>query len=234
MKSVIGSFIQDPVLSDLPVEYKRNFSISIPIWYISIPVRDIGRRDCYGRSILAGAEYAIRVSSKLSERFVPDKFYVSFPHSVYSAWVVQPHRKAIKSNNKNFYISIDGKTIKDGAEGGFTFFLEDYYRFSKEFKAKDIGSYTGETYEVLHRLPVDQRNTGSRFTLDEVFQSATLEDAVVHERKEVYDISTWEGYVKYMSSPRFYKMPKKVKYFHYNKIRNLEARLIDCGDDNVE
>lgn len=234
MKSVVGNFIQDPILSDLPVEYKANFSISIPIWYISIPVRDIGRRDCYARSILAGAEYSIRVASKLSDRFVPDKFYVSFPHSVYSAWSVQPHRKAIKSNNKNFYIAYEGKTIKDGTECGFTFFLDDYHRFRKDFKSKDIGTFAGDTYEELYKLPVDQRNTGSRLTLDEVFHSATLEGAVVHERKEVYNISTWEGYVKYMSSPRFYKMPKKVKYFHYNKIKNLEARLIDTGGTDAE
>ena len=232
MKSVVGSFVEDPILAQLPVEFKENFTMRIPIWYISIPARDIGRRDCYGRSILAGAEYAISVSKKLSDKLIPEKFYVSFPESVYSPWILQRHRKKIKSSDKNLFLTIENKSVKDGIPVGFSMFKEDYDKYKADFKTMDQGTWTGTTLKDLKRRPKEDRNTASKLVLDEVFRSATLDGAVVQDLTNAYNISTWEGYVKYISSNRFYRMPKKVKYFKYNKMKNLETRLIDCGDYN--
>lgn len=236
MKSVVGSFVEDPILAQLPVEFKENFSMKIPIWYVSLPVKDLGRRDCYGRTILAGAEYAIKVSKRLSDKLTPEKFYVSFPQSIYSPWILQKYRKKIKSVDHNFCIKNERGTFIDGAELGYTFFISDYERFKKDFKSRDQGAWEGTHLSNLVRRPIEQRNLAAKLSLDEVFRSATLDGAVVHECVKVYNISTWEGYVEYMSSSHFYKMPKKARYFKYSKMNNLESRLIDCGgfDDESE
>lgn len=235
LKAVVGSYVEDPILAQLPVEFKENFKMKVPIWYASLPARDIGRRDCYGRTILAGAEYAIKLAQRLSNKAVPDKFFVSFPHRVYSAWMLQNLRKKVKDANKNFYFTIEGKTIKDGVDVGFTFFKEDFERFKKDFKARDKGIWTStDGMKGLHRKPKEERNTATRLTLDEVFRSATLDDATLVECDKSNDISTWEGYAKYISTSKWYRMPKKVKYFKFNKMKNLETRTIDCGDDYDE
>jgi hypothetical protein len=234
MKTVVGSYVQDPILAQLPVEYKENFSMRVPIWYISIPVKDLGRRECYGRTILAGAEYATLVAKRLSEKLAPEKFYVSFPQAVYSPWSLQNYRKKIKSTDKNFFLKNDKGTIKNGIELGFTFFSKDFERFKKDFRKKDQGAWTGKDFKSLVRRPIEERNLANKLTLDEVFESATLEGAVLHEFKKTYNISTWEGYVEYINSSHFYKMPKKVKYFKHSKMGNLESRLIDCIDTEEE
>ena len=232
MKSVVGNYVEDPILAQLPVEFKENFSMKIPIWYVSLPVRDLGRRDCYGRSILAGADYACKTSGKLSQYLIPDKFYIAFTETVYSPWILQRHRKKVKSADKNIFLTIENKSVKDGVPVGFSMFIEDYERYKIDFRSRDQGAWMGTTIKDLKRRPLEERNTASKLTLDEVFRSATLDGAVVQDLTNAFDISTWEGYAKYMSSNKFYKMPKKVKYFRFNKMKNLETRLIDCGDYN--
>jgi hypothetical protein len=236
LKAVVGTYVEDPILAQLPVEFKYNFSMRIPIWYSSVPVRDVGRRDCYGWSILSAANLANKVSCSLSQGAVPEKFYVAFHQSIYSPWRLQKSRKKIKSSDLNWFVSSDGKTIKDGAAFGFTFLPEDLSRFLKEFRIKDQGTWIGTGMHDLVRRPIGERNLGRNLGLDEVFESARIEDAVVHECPKIYDISEWAGYVEYMSSPHHYKMPKKIKYFHFNKMKNLEARIIECGvynDDDL-
>lgn len=232
MKSVVGSYVEDPVLAQLPVEFKENFSMKIPIWYVSLPVRDLGRRDCYGRSVLAGAEYALSTAGRLSERLKPEKFYVAFTESVYSPWILQKLRKKAKSVDQNIFLTVENKSIKDGVPVGFSMFQDDLKKYKLDFRSRDQGAWTGTTVKDLKRRPVEERNTAAKLTLDEVFRSATLEGAVVQDLTNAYDISTWEGYAKYMSSNKFYRMPKKVKYFRFNKMKNLETRLINCGDYN--
>lgn len=233
MKSVVGSYVEDPILAQLPVEFKENFTMRIPIWYTSLPVRDLGRRDCYGRSILAGADYAINAASRLSQHLKPQKFYVAFTESVYSPWILQQHRKKAKSINQNVFLTVENKSIKDGIPVGFTMFVEDLKRYNADFKSRDQGAWMGTTVKDLKRRPIEERNTASKLTLDEVFRSATLDGAVVQDLPNAFNISTWEGYAKYMASNKFYRMPKKVRYFRFNKMKDLETRLIDCGDEDV-
>jgi hypothetical protein len=234
MKAVVGSYVEDPILAQLPVEFKENFTMKIPIWYVSLPVRDLGRRDCYGRSILAGADYALNTASKLSEKLKPEKFYVAFTESVYSPWILQNHRKKVKSIDKNIFLTIENKSIKDGVPVGFSMFREDLQRYNADFKSRDQGAWMGTTVKDLKRRPLEERNTASKLTLDEVFRSATMDGAVVQDLTNAFNISTWEGYAKYMASNKFYRMPKKVKYFRFNKTKDLETRLIDCGDEDVK
>jgi len=236
LKAVVGVYVEDPILAQLPVEFKDNFKMKIPIWYTSVSARDIGRRNCYGWTILTGADVATRVATTLTKGATPEKFYVAFPQSVYSPWRLQKFRKKIKGTEANWYVTSENKTIKDGTELGFTFFSEDFKRFKKDFREKDQGSWQGPELGKLVRRPIEERNLGAKLGLDEVFQSATMGDAMLHECPKVYNISDWAGYVEYISSPHHYKMPKKIKYFRFNKMKNIETRHIECGvydDDDL-
>jgi len=236
MKTVVGEWVEDPILAQLPVEFKNNFKMRIPIWYASVPVRDVGKKDCYASSILIGADYALKISGKLSGFIKPDKFYVSFPHTVYSPWKLQRFRKRIKSSKNNFYFTLEGKSIRDGVPIGFTFFREELPQFKKNLDSLVIGEwkYTGISSEQIDLKLLKRRNPSERVSnkdirLDEVFSCATLEGATILPGYRIHDISTWDGYVKYISSNYHYKMQRKIKYFRYNKIKDLEERLIDCG-----
>lgn len=230
MKTVVGSYVEDPILAQLPVEFKENFAMKIPIWYTSVPVKDMGRRDCYGFSVLTGADYSIRVSSRLSKQAMPEKFYVSFPQSVYSPWILQKHRKNIKNKNKNFYFYNSDGSFKDDIKLGFTFFTDEFFKIKKDFKTMDKGAWEGTELSNLKRRPIEERNSALKLTLDQVFRSATLDGAVSQLLTNTNDISSWDGYVKYIRSERHYRMPKKVKYFRYSQIKQIESRLIECGD----
>ena len=234
LKTVVGTFIEDPVLAQLPVEFKTNFKVQIPIWYASLPVRDIEKRDCYGRTILAGAEYALKIGSRLSKFATPDKFYVSFPHTVYSAWDIRKSRAKIKSKKNNFYITLDDKTIKDGICAGFTFFAEDFKRFKADFRTMDTGEWhriTKDSPKLIRHIP-SERNVARFFSLDKVFRTAIIDDAVMLPLERFMDISTWDGYAAYMKKAAWFKMPKKIRYFSFNKFKELEEKLIDCGEFN--
>ena len=235
LKTVIGSYIEDPVLAQLPMTFKGNFKMKIPIWYASLPVRDIERRDCYARSIMAGAEYATSVSARLSSFLVPEKFYVSFPYTTFSPWRLQVHRKEVRNENYNFFLTQNGLSIKDGQMLGFTFFQEDLKRYKKDFATMDVGEWhsIGEGADwhnpkFFRRLPKEQQNTGRHVTLDMAFRSATLEDATVLDAGVTYDISNWQGYTEYIKHSRHFRMPRKVAYFRHRKLKNLESRLIEC------
>jgi hypothetical protein len=236
IKAVAGNWIEDPVMAQLPTEFKDDYKIKIPIWYSSLPIKDLGRRDCHGRSVIAGADYAIEVGKRLGSVFVPQKFFVSFPYYVYSPWVLQKSRSKIKSSDTNFFIRDKGKTIKDGKMLGFTFFLKDLTALKKHFKINDPGKWyedkssPGGNAFSLKRRVAGEYNIARLLTLDKVFEPLILEGSELLDLKIGFDISSWEGYADYITARRWYRMPKKVKLFFRNKMKNLEERTIESEE----
>lgn len=231
LKAVVGTFVEDPYVDSLPIEFKEQFRMRIPIFYSPIPFKDLSKRDCYGRTILMGAFYASQIAGRLSNSVVPDKFYVSFPQSAFPIWKLAKQRKIIKSTNINFYLSSEGKTIKDGSEYSFTFFQNDLKRFLKDFREQDSGASVGESgtgkLYTLRKLPASERYSARFLGLDEVFRTAIMDGATIEDCGPNYNISTWEGYTEYIKNSYLYHMPKKVRYFKYNKIKELESRIIE-------
>jgi len=122
----IGEMVQDPiwygrVLAAYPEDQRKQ----IPIYYIPIHPKDRDRVDCYAWSILHGANTAYWISKQTSIWVTPDKYYVSFPLSVYPEDAPRQYRSKISSDN-NFFFCYNGKTVKDGEYLGFSFGPQDF------------------------------------------------------------------------------------------------------------
>ena len=129
-------------------------------------------------------------------------------------------------------MTADDKTIKDGVEIGFTFFQKDLEMFLDDFKSQDSGrnivTQENGVLKTSVRLPKEEIFSGRFLGLDDVFRSATLEDAIMFDCGKNQDISTWEGYTDYIKNSYWYHMPKKVRYFRFSKTKQLESRFVDC------
>ena len=59
----------------------------------------------------------------------------------------------------------------------------------------------------IEKLPVEERYSGRYFTLKDIFMSIDITKPTTWVEMEwFYDISSWEGYRKYMSRPKSEKM----------------------------
>ena len=99
---------------------------------------------------------------------------------------VKKHRSSI-SRDDGFFISYDGKTIKDGEYLGFTFNSKDYFKFLTTIKT-----------DLLKRSPI--LDPKKDFSLDLVFQEASLENSDIIEVNWYYNVDSWENYCQYIAS----------------------------------
>ena len=131
-KKVIGDFVYDPVNYYRPMDPdKMAKRTTIPIFFTTIDVRNRGKRDSYGWSIIEGAYMAYRVSNQLSKWIIPDMYYVSFPWALYPPELVREYRKPIASQNK-FIITANGEGVKHNKYLGFTFDQQDSWAWHSE------------------------------------------------------------------------------------------------------
>ena len=122
----VGDFIQAPIhfynkFEALPTDRRKR----IPIFWVPLHPKDRDRRDCLSWSVLHGAVTALKVSDKISQWLIPDKYYVSFPYGIMDPRELQKQRRQIK-NKKNFYVVSDGKSVQDNMYTSFTFGKEEF------------------------------------------------------------------------------------------------------------
>lgn len=203
----IGSFVQDPiwhgrVLSPYPAEERR----PIPIHYVPIHPKDREKVDCYAWSVLHGANTAYWINLQMSRWVTPDKYFVSFPLSVSPENAFRPHRQLISSSD-NFFLSYDGKTVKDGEYLSFTFGPSDFINCRRIIRTGTGTTVPGMNYtseDILSGnfdiLPFEERWSAKHFSLDKVFEPVIIEGENVKEVEWFHNISTWEGYSDYFAS----------------------------------
>ena len=225
----VGDWIEDPSfmrsMDRFPSESRRE----IPIYYIPIHPKDQDKRDCLGWSALYGALSAYYIAKKISKWVIPDRYYISFPYGIFNIKEIRKFRKKI-SNRNNFYLSYDGKTIKDGYYLSFTFSGEDFIRFRRELRKEATTSLFKGTME---KLPIEERYSARYFSLDKVFKSAIIEDTdVVVELDWFYNIGCWDDYCKLIGSEHreLIKKPKFMKYHEWNPI-GYEEEEDDAGEE---
>jgi len=193
IRDQLGDYVEDPVwFYRYKEKYPKENRKQIPIFYVRTPLKDAGRRDCASWGILNSAACAYYTSKKISNWLLPTKYYVAFPFGVYEPSLLREHRNAISSVDKPFYITYDGKSIADGLPLGFTFDTSSFVRIRKQFRD----------------LEKTQRGASSKaaryFKLKDIFNviDPQFVDGSTEMCLERYsDISFWNGYVDYMSSP---------------------------------
>jgi hypothetical protein len=211
----LGDFVQDPVWINRGHEkYPKEHRKQIPIFYVPIHPRDYGKRDCYAWSILYGAVTAWRISKIISKWVVPKKYYVSFPYGMYDPEIVRDYRTVI-SSEKNFYLSYNGKTFKDGEYLGFSFGEGEYKQF-RDIIRTGTGELVPGTFDFEKKerkyLPIKERHSAKHFSLDKVFKNAIIDIATGAEVPWFYPIDNWENLVAFLGSEerKIIKRPHKA------------------------
>ena len=221
----IGDYTKDPVCFNRSKYSKvpKNETKEIPIFYVPTHPKDRGKRDCLAHSILYGALSAYHISNQISKWLKPKRYYVSFPYSVYSPDVLRPYRKDI-SSSRGFFLSREGKTIKDGEYLGFTFNESDYKKF-REVIRKGTGAYVaGQVFKngrgPTKKLSIEERWSAKNFTLKDVFTNIDIENCKFVELDWYFNIDNWEKYCYYMGSEKDIERPSKHLLFYreFNEI----------------
>ena len=184
--------------------YGSGKHLEVPIYYVPIHPKHRDKVDNYGWSILWGCNVAYWVQTMFSRWTQPNQYYVSFPLGLLDPKEVFEHRSFLRKNAP-FYFSHEGKTVKDGAPISFVLSPEEWRRAkhvittnAAVWKAPDEGIPT-------EKLPPEERRISLGYGLADVFGDGP--EGTKQEMKCFYDLTTWAGYVKLVSSD----LGKKLK-----------------------
>jgi hypothetical protein len=211
VRKIVGEWTYDPVYYGRAKfgqgsEHRRE----IPIYYAPIHLKDVGRRDSYGWSILNGIYTAWRTANHISKWIVPNKYFVSFPMGVYDIYQIRECRSMISDRSNNFFLSHAGRTVLDNEPLPFTMTGEDYIQCRRSINKKTTREYynteEGEQYPSK-KLPLEERWSAKTFDLSEVFEKLSTKGANITDLDWYYDISSWQEYRRYMGSDNFIKKP---------------------------
>ena len=221
----LGEWVQDPVwIGRRHDPYPSQTRKQIPIYYVPVHAKDVGKRDCLSWSVLWGATTAFRVSVKLSKWVVPRRYYVAFPHGVYDPEILRSHRRDI-SSERSFMLSCEGKTVKDNEYLGFTFDKDDFIKCRRKIR-EGTGKYNSEVLEYglypREKLPKEERYSATHFLLDKVFEPVIIDIENKVEVPWYYNIGSWDGYCDYLGSEdrKLVQRPHPIfmKYHEWNEI----------------
>ena len=229
IKHRLGEMVEDPVWIGRKFDYYPSESKkAVPIYYVETHPKDQGRKDSIVWSIIYGAKVATKVCYQLSKWVEPDKFYVAFPYGVFPSQHVRQHREIISKPGNFLLVTPEGNSVIDNEFIGFAFDATDTTKFSQLFWRKSTGLYDPEgplregKYPT-ERLPLKERYSGRHFGLKDIFGSIdTSKPTTWIEMEWFYDISSWEGYCKYIGSEHRERMkrPKSdmLRYRTWNKV----------------
>ena len=210
IRRTVGEWIYDPVYYSTKTKFPTENRKEIPIYYVPIHPKDRDKRDAYGWSILYGAYSAWLVAAKISKWILPEKFYVSFPLSVYDLPSLRTHRLEIASRGSNFFLSYGGKTIKDGLPIAFTFNGDDFKACRNYINQTTSREYLprspGQIFPT-QKLPFAERWSARQYPLSQIFQKLSEKNKIQEDVDWYYDISQWDNYCSYLGSKKLLEKP---------------------------
>lgn len=226
IRKKIGDWVWDPVwnnrnLSPNAYESRRR----IPVFYVPVPLKHRNKIDCLSWSVIHGALSAFKLTSGLTKWVTPSKYYVSFPHSYFDPTQLREHRKKIVSE-KNFFISSNGLSVKDGHFSSFTFDKQDWLEFRRVIRSGTGIRVPGTTPEQNINLDPSERWSARWFGVDKVFSPLNLEDAYELKVNDFFNIRSWEEYTTFIARSRSMTIQKPTKSIltgtTYNKVAEDE------------
>lgn len=243
----LGDWIYDPVISPSmrrkynPHRFTQEFK-HIPIYYVPIHPKDRGVRDGLVWSIFYGVKKAYHISHYFSKWVTPNRYYISFPYSVYSAASLKNRRLKVSNNENIFLETPDGKTIKDGTLAGFSMTSTEYSQYLQNFREHEKLMWKNGEWKngkfIGERLPAEERYSGRFVTPQQVFSTAQIPEETKFKLKWYHDISTWEGYCKFLGSKNSHLIKRPTFGFNYHEFNpiavdnELEVEL--DGLDSIE
>ena len=169
----------------------------VPIYYVPIHPRHRDKVDNYAWSIIYGANVCFWIMRMFSRWTTPHQYYISFPMGMMDPKEILTYRATLRKDTP-FYFSYKGKTVKDGLPLSFVLDPEEWRRAkhtittnSSIWKAPDEGMPT-------EKLPREERLISLGYGLEDVFGDGPA--GTKQEMKSFYDLTTWSGYGKFISS----------------------------------
>ena len=215
IKHRLGEMVEDPAwigrkFDTFPSESRK----AIPIYYVEIHPKDQRKKESLVWSIIYGAKVAHKVCHQLSKWVTPDKYYVAFSYGVFPSQHIREWRETISKPGNFLLTTPEGNSVIDNEFIGFAFDASDVSRFSHLFWTKATGLFDPESplrdgkYPTT-RLPLEERYSGRYFSLKDIFETIdTSKPTTWVEMEWFYDISSWEGYCKYLASEERKKMKR--------------------------
>ncbi len=209
IKARIGEAVQDPVwFSRKHDTFPSQSRKQVPIYYVECSPKDEGKRDSEVWGILYGAKIAKKISSSLSFWIKPDKYYVSFPLSIYPSQYLREYRSLLTQEGNFFVLSDKGEGILDGKKIGFAFdaiHLGELIKFfwrnaTGQFdSSQDVESRKNKKF-ITKKLPIEERYSGRFFTIDYIFGSIENEHYNMVEMPWYYEIDSWHKWKNFLAS----------------------------------
>ena len=188
----IGDFVQDPVWLGRKSKFPSQQRRPIPVFYVPMPTKHENKRNCISWTTLYGAKTSLEIGDSISKWISPDRFYVSFPYSVYQTEILRPVRANI-SKDTNFALNYEGKSFKTNDMLGFTFNKEQMTKIMAMFRETENSFLLGDN------LSNEETFFENNFTLDKTFGCVIMD---IDEGLSVpwyYPIDSWDAYCKYMA-----------------------------------
>jgi len=233
VRKIIGEWVYDPVYYYRKYDmFPTNKRKEIPIYYVPIHPKDRDRRDSYAWSVLYGITSAWRVANIISHWVVPHKYFVTFPMNAYNVYSLRNFRAKISDFENNFFLTHEGKTIKDNKPLPFTMFGEDFIQCRRHVNKTTTREYIdpgpSEKYPQK-KLPLLERWSARYFDFNTVFEKVAEKDAHKEELEWYYDISKWQQYQLFMGSENFIQKPSNnlTKAHKYVKLPYREGEIDD-------
>lgn len=204
IKERMGDYVMSPKYFEEKqfVKNKEYHQKWIPIFYTPMTQKDRDRRDSLGWSALHGALRSFQISDKMSQWVLPTKYYVSFPYGIYDPDILRTHKDAIRGRD-SFFLSYEGKTVRDNMYLGFTFSPEDWPKFKHHVKDQCTGG--------SRATPLSERWSSKNFTLDKIFDVGVISIDKKVEVSKYYSLDSWASLREYYSSDL--KIPRPTKLF---------------------
>jgi hypothetical protein len=172
--------------------------LEVPIYYVPTHPKHRDKVDNYAWSVIYGANVAYWIHTLFSRWTCPDQYYVSFPMGMMDPKEVLSHRSLLRKSAP-FYFSYQGKTVKDGLPVSFVLTPTEWRRAKRVittnasyYKAPPPGEMPSEP------LPSHERYVSLRYGLEDVFGDGP--EGTVQKMNSFYDLTSWDGYVKFISS----------------------------------
>ncbi len=213
VRDLVGEWTYDPVYYSRPSKFNSEQRREIPIYYVPIHPKDRDRRDSYGWSVLYGIHSAWRVANNISKWLIPEKYYVSFPMSVYDINQIRQHRRLISNPESNFFLMSDSSGVKQNKPIAFTMTGEDFKkcrRFVNKKTTKEFLHPGPDQQYPSERLPLEERWSARYFELKDVFNEIDETNANKMELDWYYDISSWSGYRNFLASNYSIETPNEA------------------------
>ena len=204
IKTRVGDYVMSPRYFQEKnfVKDKSYHEKWIPVFYVPMSQKDKDKRDSLGWSALHGALMAFQISDKMSQWVLPTKYFVSFPYGIYDPNIVTAHRDNIRGPD-SFFLSHQGKTVRDNMYLSFTFSPEDWPKFKHHIKNQCTGG--------SRLIPAAERWSSRNFTLDKVFNVDVISIDKKVEVPEYHDLSSWDNLQDYYRSD--IKIPRPTRQF---------------------